>query len=171
MKPGFLRVSFLRLCMTIIGLFGSVQVNAEQVGGWIERALLPAHGLLMHAKLDSGAETCSLNAQDMQLYMHDGQQHVRFAVTDRDGNVATIDQPVVRWSRIKRHFTAPQERPVIELSICIGNVSQQVEVNLVDRKKLKYQLLIGRNFLADTTFIDSGRTYLLQADCAEPAKQ
>lgn len=135
--------------------------------GWIERARLYPNGIPLHAKLDTGAETTSINAANPEFFSRDGKQWTRFTITNRDNQSMTIEAPVVRQASIKRHFGGKQERPVIEIDICVGSVRKKEEVNLVDRSGLSYQLLIGRNFLKGSLLVDSGSTYILSLDCPD----
>ncbi len=135
------------------------------IAGWIENAVLFPSGAIVHAKLDTGAKTSSINAVNPAFYSQDGKRWVRFSLTNRKQRIITIESPVVRTATIKRHFNGSQERPVIQLDICVGKARKTVEVNLVDRTGLNYQLLIGRNFLKNNLLIKSGSTYLLPPAC------
>jgi hypothetical protein len=135
--------------------------------GWIEKAVLLPQDIMIHAKLDTGAETSSMNAPNPELFEVDGRQWIRFRVTNRDIESVIIEAPVIRETNIKRHFGGKQTRPVIKLHICIGDVSKTVEVNLVDRTGLEYQLLVGRNFLENSYLVDSGATYTLSPGCED----
>lgn len=135
------------------------------VAGWIERAVLLPSGVSVHAKLDTGADTSSINAVDVESFERENETWQRFSVTNRDGRTVTLERPVVRAATVKRHYGGKQERPVIELDICVGPARKTVEVSLVDRSGLKYQLLIGRNFLDHALLVDSGHTYLLSPEC------
>ena len=99
-----------------------------------------------------------LPAQDEMLV-----EHLRLLKT---GKPAPL--PVYDFARHVR-MTATEwadPRPVILLDLCIGNVRKKEEVNLVDRRGMNYELLIGRNFLKDEFLIDPGATYSLSPDCA-----
>lgn len=137
----------------------------KSVAGWVEHAVLLPKGLEVRAKLDTGARTSSLNAVDPVFFSRDGTRWVRFAVTSHAGRSAMLEQPIVRTSKIKRHFGRRQSRPVVRLDICVGHIHKEVEVNLVDRSGLNYQLLIGRNFLSGDIVVDAGRTYILAPAC------
>lgn len=155
-------LSILAICA---GAVLSANSSAEQLGGWVEHAQLVEKGITLRARLDSGARTCSLNASDLRIVERQGTEYAQFSITSREGKRVFFDEPVVRWSKIKRHFTESQRRPVIEVTICVGDTLKRTRVNLVDRANLNYQLLIGRNFLAGSTYIDSGHTYLLTPAC------
>ena len=77
-----------------------------------------------------------------------------------------MERPVVRTVRIKRHAGRSLERPVVLLSICVGSVHKEVEVNLVDRSRFQYPLLLGRSFLEGDLLVDSARRYTLAPACA-----
>lgn len=139
--------------------------SAGEIAGWIEWASLENYHIDFKAKLDTGAKHSSINANELELIEKDGEQYVRFKVTNEAGQTAVIEKPVVRTARVKRHFNVIQERPVIILKICIGGVSKETEVNLVDRAGLNYQLLIGRSFLDSDLLIDSARTYIFKHAC------
>ena len=70
-------------------------------------------------------------------------------------------------AKIKRHFGEQQERMVIELGLCVGSTYREVDVNLVDRGGLNYQLLIGRELLKGRFLVDAGATFANPPDCKE----
>lgn len=154
------------LLVLMIAYFPS-SVAEPQKAGWIEKATIFPHEIMLHAKLDTGAQTSSINAANVDFFDRDGKRWARFRVTNRDIESVMIEAPVVRESKIRRHYGDSQKRSVILLDICIGNVRKTKEVNLVDRTGLEYQLLIGRNYLKDALLIDSGSTYTLSSDCLD----
>ena len=162
------RMKLMNRVAGLLLVFSGLQAMASELvrAGWIEKAVIYPQKIVMHAKLDTGAKTSSLHAPDPEFITRDGEQWVRLGVTNRKIETVMIEAPVVRNSKIKRHFGEKQTRPVIRLDICIGNVRKTEEVNLVDRAGMNYQLLIGRNFLKDALLIDSGDTYRLSPDCA-----
>lgn len=158
------------LTTAVVGLvlaLCSLQGIASELArsGWIEKAVVYPQKIVLHAKLDTGAKTSSINAPDPEYFMRGGEQWMRMNVTNRENKSVLIEAPVIRNAKIKRHFGDSQSRPVIQLDICIGNIRKTEEVNLVDRAGMNYQLLIGRNFLKGALLIDSGATYVLSLDC------
>lgn len=145
-------------------------IGSKSVAGWVEHAVLLPKGLEVRAKLDTGARTSSLNAVDPVFFSRDSTRWVRFNVTSHAGRSSTLEQPIVRTSKIKRHFGRRQSRPVVRLDICVGHIHKKVEVNLVDRSGLNYQLLIGRNFLSGDIVVDAARTYVLAPTCTASAQ-
>ena len=119
----------------------------KKVVGWIEKVRISPGNFIVHAKLDSGAEYSSLDAANLTEFDRKGEPWVRFDLTERDGQKITIERPLLRTATIKRHYLQSQKRPVIKLGVCIGNLYQETEVNLVDRTGFIYPLLIGRKFM------------------------
>ena len=155
------------LLLTLLFSFSQTSMSHPIAAGWVEKAMLFPEAFTLHAKLDTGAKTTSINAINPEFFERNGEQWSRFTITNKYNKSATIEAPIVRDSIIKRHYGEKQARPVIVLDICIGNVRKKEEVNLVDRSNLNYQLLIGRNFLTGSFLIDSGSTYTLSPDCSD----
>lgn len=126
--------------------------------------LIPS-GIELKAKLDSGAKTSSINAKEMEFFILEGKEHVRFKVKNKAGETSELTEPVIRQVSIKRHFGKSQKRPVVMLTICLGGIRKEIEVNLVDRAGFNYPLLIGRSALAGDFLIDPGAIRQLQPDC------
>lgn len=161
-----------KLAPVMVGVmlaFSGLQSVASELtrAGWVEKAVLYPQKIVIHAKLDTGAKTSSIDARNPEFVTRDGESWVRLSITNRNIESVIIEAPVVRAAKIKRHFGERQLRPVILLDLCVGNVRKQEEVNLVDRAGMNYQLLIGRNFLADAFLIDSGATYRLSPACSD----
>jgi len=76
-----------------------------------------------------------------------------------------MQRKVERIVKIKRHFSEMQERIVVKMHICLANIYKEIEVNIVDRTGLNYQMLIGCNFLADDFVINTGRTFMRKPVC------
>ena len=54
---------------------------------------------------------------------------------------------------------------MVLLGICVGAYYREVEVNLVDRSKFKYPLLVGRSFLSGALIVDPSKTYAVEPNC------
>jgi len=140
-----------------------------QILGWIENAFLPDPGLALKAKLDTGAETSSLDARVLKKFRKAGKRWIRFAVTDRDsGEEFVMVRERVRTIGVVQHDGSRQTRPVVMLEICIAGQLLKTEVSLIDRSEFNYALLLGRSALATFALIDAGSTFLSQPDCDSP---
>jgi len=81
--------------------------------------------------------------------------------------MVNFETKVVRTVKIKQHGKQSAIRPVIRLGICLGDVYKEVEVNLEDRSKFNYQMLLGRSFLKDSFLVDAKATFILEPNCRE----
>lgn len=135
------------------------------VMGWIERVRILPDGLLMEAKMDTGAKTTSVDAADIVEFTRGGKKWVRFNVSNRKGRTVSFERPVFRIARIKRSASKTSSRPVVKLPLCIGANLQEVEVNLANRSHLNYPLLVGRSAMKGKVLVDSSRTFTKDPMC------
>jgi hypothetical protein len=142
--------------------------SARGTHGWVEfvELHLDGHPLRVKAKLDTGAKSSSLDATDITPFERDGQRWVRFRPSRSGADQAPlIEQPVARYVRIKRHQGPYDRRPVIRLPLCLGDELRTVEVNLTDRGRFIYPLLLGRKALAGLAVVDPARTFMRAPRC------
>lgn len=151
---------------------GAISVAAEKpVVGWVERVRIYPGDFEIHAKIDTGAKTSSLNAPNMRIFRRDGEDWVSFEVTNRKGKTRRFEEKIARISKIRRHGGNIQQRPVVMLGICVGSVFRKTQVNLIDRKNFNYQMLIGRRFLGKQVIVDPGRTFIAKPSCKREATE
>jgi hypothetical protein len=130
--------------------------------GWIERVKLD--GLVITAKLDTGAKTASLHASEIRQFVRDDGDWVAFDVSDKKGQKRHFEKKVSRVSQIKRLSGNAQNRPTVVMGVCLGKICRSVEVNLVDRTGFNYEFLLGRSFMADYFIVDPARTFTVEPD-------
>jgi hypothetical protein len=166
-----LRSGRIARILCTLGTLGPISGVAAQtldqkiVAGIVEPIAIGASGIVVDAKIDTGADSCSLNARNIQPFEKDGGKWVRFEVTGRDGRSETLEERVVRSVRIRGDDRSTPPRPVVRLSLCLGKVRRDVDVNLADRKGYSTPALVGRNFLAGYVIVDPARKRLTRPDC------
>lgn len=137
--------------------------------GYLEDVSVGSRGLAMKAKLDTGADTSSVHARDLELYKRSQKDNwVRFRLIGKDGRSIRYNQNVIRFVHIKTKKGGTIRRPVIHLPLCVGGVSGLAEINLADRGEFDYDVLIGREFLAHRILVDSGSTFVADQSCETP---
>ncbi|AEJ02812.1 protein of unknown function DUF785 [Nitrosomonas sp. Is79A3] len=129
--------------------------------GRIEKVYLDPPGLEFNARIDTGAQTSSLNAIDIVEFERDGKPHVRFNVINpKTGEKTEITRRLRRYARVKElNNRESQNRPVVRMRVVIADIDEQINFTLVDRSKLKHQVLIGRNLLRDLAIVDVSKKY------------
>jgi hypothetical protein len=159
-------VSFLRaIVFGTAACIGPAFAAQPVTVGWLERVKLGEDGLVVSAKLDTGADRSSLHAADIKWIKRDDGDWVAFEVVAEDGRHARFERKVLRVARVRRHGGGVQRRPVVLLELCLGSVRRQTEVNLTDRAGFSQVLLVGRSFLAERFAVDSARTYTVEPAC------
>ncbi|MCG6875715.1 MAG: RimK/LysX family protein [Betaproteobacteria bacterium] len=167
--PRLLRMAGIaRILCTLVPMtgFASETVDQKIVVGIVEPIAVGSSGIVVNAKIDTGADSCSLDARNIQTFERDGRKWIRFDVTSRDGRSDPLEAPLVRTVRIRGDDRSLPRRPVVRLPVCLGSVRREVEVNLADRRRYAYPALVGRNFLAGYVLVDSGRERLTHPDCS-----
>lgn len=137
----------------------------RQTIGHVEDVRIIPGDVIFRARIDSGAETSSLDVSDMVEFQRDGKPWVRFTAANAAGRSLTLERPVVRTANVRRSGAATQQRHVVLIGLCLGRVFADAEVNLTDRAGMTYRMLIGRRFLADRFLIDVAAANLTTPEC------
>jgi len=144
----------------------------KMIGGWVEKIVMRPSQIRVSAKLDTGARTSSIHAEEIERFEKEGERWVRFELVleDQHDEVHRIpmETPIHRRVRIKQHDEAPEARPVVELEFCMAGQVRRAQFSLVDRGVFLYPVLLGRRFLAGHFVVDPDETFLTRAECAPP---
>lgn len=135
------------------------EVGSKQVIGMAEKVYVRPGNLLLDARIDTGANTTSIGADEIEIINEDGQ---RWALYKVDG--IPVRSKVVKVVRIKQHGSESQRRAVVMVNVTLGNVTQSIMATLSDRKNFKYKMLIGVNFLKDHFVVDVSRKYTTEPE-------
>ena len=157
-----LSILFITLSMM---LMLSPDVSAKEVIGWVENVGVSSSNAIVKAIIDTGADSSSLHCECITPYERDGEQWVKFTITDIDDQSISYEKKILRTTKVKRHFGEVQERIVVRMGICIGDQYGETDVSLVDRSGFNYSLLIGRKYLKDKFIVDPGETFISSPKC------
>ena len=134
-----------------------------RVVGWREWVSLPALGVeAINAKLDTGAKTSALHAQDDEFYEIDGLPWIRFCVYPIQRDKSTVvhcNAPIVDSRLIKNPGGTRERRNVITTILGIGGESWPIELTLTNRDVMGYRLLIGREAMRGRLIVDPNASY------------
>lgn len=150
--------SKLVLFMFMSLLTGPLMANNEaQIYGYVEKATLIDQNLTLSAKLDTGAKSASLHAVNIIEIDKKGIPYLRFTVPTKTGDF-TFEGEYIGKVKIKVRAsegnpgllrTAPIKRPVVLLNVKLGDKVRAIKVNLTNRKRFLYPLLLGRDAIID----------------------
>lgn len=131
--------------------------TTPQIYGYVEKVTLVDKDLTLSAKLDTGAKTASLSATDITEIKVKGVPYLRFKVPSKSGDY-TFECEYVGKVKIKVRShegnqgeakPAPIKRPVVLIRLKLGNKVRSIRVNLTNRKRFLYPLLLGRDAIID----------------------
>ena len=143
--------------------------SAHQIFGLSEFVYIEELGVGYKAKIDTGAESASINAINAQVEkIKGGDDIVHFDLVLPDETLRSVSLPLSKHIRIKRRASDYDEdekdytrRPVLELTLCIGGDSHKVEVNLADRRQFSKPMLVGSEPLTSfKALVDPSKKYL-----------
>ena len=140
-----------------------VSPDPVQIYGWREHIHITGITETLQAKLDTGAHTSSIHAEQKELFERDGKKWVRFTVTDprtKDSPRTQVEAPLVRIARIKEPGGESVPREVVRLTFKIGDRKLRADFTLNNRKNMLSPVLIGRITIKELGWIDPSRTYL-----------
>ncbi|SFN26958.1 ATP-dependent zinc protease family protein [Marinobacter pelagius] len=149
------------VCPTLEDTGRADRLKGKVIVGEVEKFYLAGPGLVYTARIDSGAETSSLDARNITRFERDGSNWVRFDVpVPGTDELVTMEKEISRRVRIIQASAEDSERRVVvELQFAIGDHKQVAEFTLADRSNLTYEVLIGRNVLRDVMLIDVGKEF------------
>jgi hypothetical protein len=163
-----LRVIFLKGLFFFSGF--SMAADSKLIYGYVEKAILVDKGVVLSAKLDTGAKSASLSAIHIHRVTREGKTYLKFIVpskTDETEFTAEYLGRVKIKSRAHENAFSTEEatyirRPVVLMAIQIGNKIRKIPVNLTNRKRFNYPLLLGRDALiAFDGLIDPSHAFLV----------
>lgn len=149
----------MRFCTTLFLLWissvGQAAAHDKLVYGFLEEATLLDQHLTLSAKLDTGAKSASLYAKRIRPVEVDGKQYLQFVVPTKTGDVpfrcAYVGDVHIKarsgeiaGTRLKNPFI---KRPVVSMPVQLGGEIRTIRVNLANRRRFAYPLLLGREAL------------------------
>jgi hypothetical protein len=140
--------------------------RSKTIFGYVERVIISDKGFSLKARLDTGAQTSSLDAHNIRRFRRGDSRYVRFDVMDPEtGEFVTLERPLVRNVRIRQHTGPAMRRPVVKMWLCLGHEVREVEVNLTPRPEFLYPLLIGRSAMRGAILVDPELTFTARPKC------
>lgn len=129
--------------------------------GRVEWIKLESNGIWLKARVDTGAQTSSLHANDIIEKKVDGKTYVQFETKDTRGKSQVFLKKVLKHSRVRSSNGELARRYVVKLKVTLGGMEHEINVNLNDRKDLEYNFLVGRNLLMDGYIVDVSQSRIL----------
>ena len=132
--------------------------------GWHECISLPELGLQDFAvKVDTGAKTTALHADDIETFHKGSIKWVRFRSPDIPGTPPrTCEFPVFTKRDITNTSGAAVTRIVIRTPMILAGRKWKIDISLTDRGTMRFPLILGRRALRRKNIVvHPGRSYLV----------
>jgi hypothetical protein len=131
-----------------------VDIQGLPLLGEIETVHVEGIKTPLKARIDTGAETSSIDARDIERFTKGGVEWVRFKVILKD-ETKSFELPVNENVLIKRHGGLEnQRRAIVLMNVTIGKITKPAEFTLTDRTGYEFPVLIGEKFLSNTALVD-----------------
>jgi len=132
--------------------------------GWREWVSLPELGVShIKAKIDTGAQTSALHAEDIEPFTREGAPWVRFTVhpwQHNDLDPVRIEAPVHDRRVVRSSSGHAQERFVVLSDVELSGRRITAEFTLTSRHEMVFRMLIGREALRQGFLVDPASSYL-----------
>lgn len=167
-------IFFLFFALSFISEAVTHHIDERIILGNHEYIVLRDHDLRLNAKVDSGADTSSLHAEDIRIVSDNGKDYVEFYFSWKDAGIeekVKITSPLVRTVTIRSTAETVERdrRPVVELDFCLDGETHTTQFTLVDRSGFSVPVLLGKRFLSGVALIDVGAENLtMVSKCEEP---
>lgn len=132
--------------------------------GWREWVRIPELGIKrIQAKIDTGARSSCLHAGQIQIFTREGIDWVRFQIHPRQKNDQFAIDAVARLMEFRQVRSSNGQltrRPVIRVPIRLMQQTFAIDLSLIDRHKMEYRMLVGREALQGRFLVDASRSFV-----------
>ncbi len=132
--------------------------------GWREYVQLPEFlSVPFKAKIDSGAKTSALHAEEIRPFTKNEQEWVEFLLCADDNTPDILVSCVARVltkKKVKSSNGQTEIRYTISSEICLGSRSLVTEITLTNRDAMGFNMLIGRSFLKHGFYVDCNKSFM-----------
>ncbi len=141
----------------------------KPVLGWREWLKIPELGIVgIKAKVDTGARSSSMHAENIEIYERDGSRFVGFELEHSSDVILStppsrVELPLfdLRW--ITSSNGHRQKRPIVRPLIDLGGQSWPIEMSLGPRGSMGFPMLLGREAVRRRFVVDPGRSFVEKA--------
>ncbi len=131
--------------------------------GWREWVRLKAVKVKrVKAKIDTGAKTSALHAQNIEIEKIGRKNIVHFDVYSNDDSekMRRVSAPMVEERWVKDTGGRRSLRPVILTEVKLGPHVWEIEVTLTNRSDMRHEFLLGRDAVKNRFTVHVGRSFL-----------
>ncbi len=123
--------------------------------GWEDRPI--------KAKVDTGARSSALHAEEIEPFHRHGEPWLRFTVyPEQKAREAPlrVEAPLVDRRSVRSSSGSAQLRPVVLIEVRLGAHRFPVEVSLTRRDRMGFRMLLGRTAIRGRFVVNPARSFL-----------
>ena len=133
----------------------------KKVVGWKEQVALPDLKIKsVIAKIDTGANLATIDADDIKFVTRKDVKYVKFTVKKRNNTVRKTSAPLAGFKRIRSSNGDVERRPYIKTDILMDGITKNIELTLTDRGPMDYTMLIGRKALGRRWMVNPSISFM-----------
>ena len=133
----------------------------KKVVGWKEQVALPDLKIKsVIAKIDTGANLATIDADDIKFVTRKDVKYVKFTVKKRNNTVRKTSAPLAGFKRIKSSNGDVERRPYIKTDLLMDGITKNIELTLTDRGPMDYTMLIGRKALGRRWIVNPSISFM-----------
>ena len=133
----------------------------KKVVGWKEQVALPDLKIKsVIAKIDTGANLATIDADDIKFVTRKDVKYVKFTVKKRNNTVRKTSAPLAGFKRIRSSNGDVEKRPYIKTDILMDGITKNIELTLTDRGPMDYTMLIGRKALGRRWMVNPSISFM-----------
>jgi hypothetical protein len=164
------RVGRMVALIWVLAAFSSFPAKGETVAAPLKHVIgatatltEATSGLKFAARVDTGATTCSIHAEQWEIESHSRRppenvgKPIRVLVRNEKGEEAWIETVVAGRVRVRSSVQSEDDyhgRYKVRLPLEWNGLKKEVLVSINDRTDMDYPLLVGRNFLRGDFVVD-----------------
>ena len=133
----------------------------KKVVGWKEQVALPDLKIKsVIAKIDTGANLATIDADDIKFVTRKDVKYVKFTVKKRNNTVRKTSAQLAGFKRIRISNGDVERRPYIKTDILMDGITKNIELTLTDRGPMDYTMLIGRKALGRRWIVNPSISFM-----------
>jgi len=141
----------------------SPAAHAPIVLGWREVASLPRLGIAaMRAKIDTGARSSALHVDAQWRFVEAGAPWVGFRLSPGAVGAGVVEAtaPVFDEREVTDSGGHRTHRVFIRTVLSLAGSEREIDINLADRRGMRFPMLLGRTAVAHAFTVDPSRSFL-----------
>ena len=133
----------------------------KKVVGWKEQVALPDLKIKsVIAKIDTGANVATIDADEIKFVTRKDVKYVKFTVKKRNNTVRKTSAPLAGFKRIRSSNGDVEKRPYIKTDLLMDGITKNIELTLTDRGPMDYTMLIGRKALGRRWIVNPSISFM-----------